>query len=377
MSIINRIADSAAAAAVAGLKTEFPITQRVTAPVAFIGDSFTDGQKVYAWTYSPTSYANQAAFYSGGRIAMVNNAGVAGETAAQILARVDAGLIAFAPRYGVILAGTNDCVAGTAAATTMTPIVASYRKMLAAGIEPIAVTIAPIDAEPANTLATALNVEIRRVAAELGIRVFDLWAFVRDPATGKIKASYAADSIHLNELGAHDAGLAFLAALDFPAAVPGFLPVLVTDTGIRSDLFVDDNADGVPNGWADGNTSGGMTFTCTGGAWTVTTTGANALVYLCALGAAPAAGTRLALAFKISTTHTDPAFAPQLYLQTSTGGTQNNLRPFTGWTMDLEDATVYAEWEVPATPGDMTLVLYAPAGAAGQIRLSKLRLFAK
>lgn len=77
------------------------------------------------------------------RLKLVKNAGVSGNTSAQLLARFDADVVAYRPGYVVLLIGTNDMIATTSLATLQSNVTAMLDKCDAMGALPIVLTLPP------------------------------------------------------------------------------------------------------------------------------------------------------------------------------------------------------------------------------------------
>lgn len=139
------------------------------------------------------------------------NFGVAGQTSAQILARVGA-VVSAAPTFCTVLAGTNDT--SLTAAQTIANLDAIYAALQQAGIIVIAIPITP---RSTGTTAQRLHMVqvndwIRRRRFTLkNLHVLDATQIYGDSAWTP-RANYASDGLHPTVLGAYRIGKA-LAAL--------------------------------------------------------------------------------------------------------------------------------------------------------------------
>ena len=106
----------------------------------------------------------------------VLNAGVPGQTASQVAARVSAVLEA-RPQVVVVQAGTNDLLRGVPLATTVTALRGTVTRLQAADVVPVLVTVPPSDALAARV--GPLNEALAALGAELSVPVIDPWADVR------------------------------------------------------------------------------------------------------------------------------------------------------------------------------------------------------
>jgi lysophospholipase L1-like esterase len=187
------------------------------------------------------------------KLRLIGNAGVPGETSAQILARVPA-VVAVAPSVCLVLAGTND-VGAVPLATSIANLTAIYAGLRAAGITAVACTLPP--RTDARTAVAKLNHWIKRYCALQGIPIVDLHGALVDVTTGGYSAGLSSDGIHPIAKGARVMGDAVAAAL-LPI-VPNFPPLLAEDNGTTGAaellytnplMLIDSNADGVPDGWS-------------------------------------------------------------------------------------------------------------------------------
>jgi lysophospholipase L1-like esterase len=80
-----------------------------------------------------------------GNGADVRALGIGGETSAQVLARLDRDVIDQRPRPDIciVLAGVNDIQAGASSTSIVANLEGIYRKLLDAGLQPVAMTIYP------------------------------------------------------------------------------------------------------------------------------------------------------------------------------------------------------------------------------------------
>jgi len=157
-----------------------------------LGDSITAG-------ISNGRYMDMTQLVSMGRMRLVKNAGVGGDTAAMMLARFDADVAPYSPNLITILAGTNDTGVTAALASYQTSIQAIVGKCYAIGATPVIMTIPPNSSgTPANRRQQIVifNAWLRIYAQARGIALVDLFAALVDPATGNYVAAYNLDGTH-------------------------------------------------------------------------------------------------------------------------------------------------------------------------------------
>lgn len=138
-----------------------------------------------------------------GDLRLVHNAGVPGNTTAQMLARLRRDVFAHHPDMLFVLGGTNDAGDDFAVSTT----VANVRKIVEAakaqGIEVVLLTIPPNNALPCSRLARLreTNAALITLGKTEGITVVDVYSALAS-ASGRLPAAYvAADGLHLSTRG--------------------------------------------------------------------------------------------------------------------------------------------------------------------------------
>jgi lysophospholipase L1-like esterase len=135
---------------------------------------------------------------SKGQIIMVRNAGIPGNTTAQMDARFASDVAPYASQIDTVflLAGTNDS-AVTALATWVASMKSIIAKIRALGKQPITATIPPNNnAAPRPAAITQQNAWIRRYAGQNGIPLVDFYEALVDSATGGFLTGYNADATH-------------------------------------------------------------------------------------------------------------------------------------------------------------------------------------
>jgi len=147
-----------------------------------------------------SSYVNVLCWTSGGRLRLIRNAGIAGQTSAQILARIDSDVIAYSPEVCILNAGTNDIAAGVSTnadyAAVMNNIESMVRRLLRAGILPIVAVPPPFTAHETET--RKLRVLIYLLAEYYSIPLIDIYLVCVDAATGGWESGYNSDDRHPN-----------------------------------------------------------------------------------------------------------------------------------------------------------------------------------
>lgn len=239
------------------------------------GDSITAGNTT--WFADETQlyigdrdWLAYACLLSAGRMRYRGNAGVTGNTTAQMLARLASDVLPRQPAYCTVLGGINDIAALTPLATIWANLKAIYATLIAAGIRPIPCTLCPWSSGTATAAGRQklgqLNQLIAAYAAANGLHCLDFFAQLVDETTGFYKATLDnGDGLHPSPAGAKIMGTYVNSTLSslFPYA-PALLagqPDDYTGTGpsiLPGGLFLT-NTSGVGAGWSSNGTG---TFTC-------------------------------------------------------------------------------------------------------------------
>jgi lysophospholipase L1-like esterase len=188
-----------------------------------LGDSITQSNSAVSgggvWTLS-NGYAEATLMKGGGRFQVLSNAGVSGQTAAQILSRVITDVIAKGADVCLLQSGTNDLpTCGTNAGITalMNTLEQTVRTLLNAGVAVILTT------PPANNNYPVACRNVQRfyymLAQYYGLPLLDMFRLTVDASTGNYKATLSADGTHPNDLGAQTISDAFGASLANPGSL--------------------------------------------------------------------------------------------------------------------------------------------------------------
>lgn len=157
-----------------------------------LGDSQTAG------TLTPgLTYPNMASALVERRVGIVNK-GIGGNTTAQMLARVQADVIALSPRMCLFMGGTNDIANSVPPADTRANIIAIADAVTAAGIEFVINTIPPRNQHGILGAGKVrdLNNWIRLWGAARGFRIVDLNPLLVNPKSGEYAAGMNVDAVH-------------------------------------------------------------------------------------------------------------------------------------------------------------------------------------
>ena len=178
---------------------------RLGARTVFLGDSITSANASDTVNYQwGMSFPTIATYKSLGKIQRVANAGVSGNTTAQMLARFTTDVTAYAPSLVVITAGTNDWndATATSLATYQSGIAALVAACRGIGAAPVLCTVPPNIISSARRARTTLgNAWLRQYAQQQGIPLVDFYNLLVDPATGGYLSAYNNDGTHPNNPG--------------------------------------------------------------------------------------------------------------------------------------------------------------------------------
>ena len=169
---------------------------------------------------SDRGYFTWANAYLGQRLNLVKNAGVGGQTTAQMLARIDDDVLSQAAGYVFVLGGYNDIVNGIAWQNTISNLETIYNRISSYGSSVIAMAI-----QPSATFNTAarrdavanINLWIRNYAIKTsGIIFVDTYTPLLDPVntSGGAITALQIDTIHPSTSGAQRLGKQIFNRLD-------------------------------------------------------------------------------------------------------------------------------------------------------------------
>ncbi len=160
------------------------------------GDGFAGNSATWA---VPSNWFAQAAVQSRSAIQYLGNAGVAGDTTANMLARLNTDVLAKSPDKVFLAAGSADIAAGTSPATVAASMGSIVASLKAANILPILCSIPPVPGFISASLK--YNLQLQKLANQQGIPFIDFSPVVTDPATGLIYANYGTDIANLTRPG--------------------------------------------------------------------------------------------------------------------------------------------------------------------------------
>ena len=234
-----------------------------------IGDSITIRGGLAGSYDDGNSYWTQGCLLSNGRVLNLGNAGVSGNTLAQMQARLATDVIAV-PGVDkcLILGGTNDVANGVALSSSLATLTAMIAQLRARSIEPVLCAIPPRNSGALGgafrAQIAAFNTAVRDLAQRHGCHFLDFHTPLADPATGQYKAGYSSDNVHPDVPA--EKLMAALVANNLAPELPYWTPYLCNSDGDPNNLLpngcfaTDTNADGVADGWTASGSGGTATW---------------------------------------------------------------------------------------------------------------------
>lgn len=180
-----------------------PAASGILSPVAkplyryiHIGDSVTQGSSdAQTNAFGSTDLVWQVVTASQGALLPVRNAGVGGQTASMIAARVTRDVLKYAPDVVGVTMGTNDVIIHNHANYILPSLQAIHATLKSAGVFFFFTTIPPYASRAA--LVNSINQVITGFCAANGVPCVDLYAIGADPANaGAWRANYSHDGTH-------------------------------------------------------------------------------------------------------------------------------------------------------------------------------------
>lgn len=231
--------------------------------VAF-GDSLTSvaggGAPDMGWVIQTGMLSNQ-------RLSSVYNAGITGNNAAQMLARIQTDVLAYSPNFVTVWVGTNDITQQRTLAAFQADITAIVATLKRAGCAVALFTIPPRADATKYTTINAWNAWLKNFARLNAVHLIDAYSVLVNPATGAYKAGYdSGDGIHIAQAG-HNAIATYVNAQLVPRLIlnESLRPLTNLDTNnlLTNGLLLTnvDASPGVPDNWSVSGPTTGITET--------------------------------------------------------------------------------------------------------------------
>ena len=343
-----------------------------------LGDSFAANGASWA---IPANWFAQSAVQSRSAIRYLGNAGIAGDTLANMLARLSTDVIAKSPDKVFIGAGSTDIAAGVLPATAAAKVGSIVIALKAANILPILCSIPPVSGF--LTATTNYNLQLQLIATQQGVPFIDFSPAITDPTTGLIFSAYGTDISNLS--GVANRNMASVVTTATASLFDAAYPWIPTSDKDGVNMIADPMFQKNPSGWSAITVSGSTAlsfstnsdFTITGKAATLTKSdpaSVNALKGT-AITTGFAPGDRIAFVGRIKTSSVEySGLSFDVGLQFTPG--INLFYPMYHWQADIRDGQWYAETVVPAGVTAITPFFQLNQGAGtvitGQIGLINL-----
>lgn len=166
------------------------------------------GMPVQYW--QPAGYFKFVNMFANGKIRLLKNAGIGGNTTGLMLARISTDVLLYKSDFVVVYAGINDVTTGVSSETTIANLTAIYNAIKGNGSKLVIATIGP--AAGVNTagelaILNAINQFIRTYAyANKDVVLVDWYQCLNDTDAQYIKSTYSTDGTHPIGQGAYRMG---------------------------------------------------------------------------------------------------------------------------------------------------------------------------
>lgn len=356
---------------------------------AVLGDSTSganSGESSESSKYYGMDWPTILSLTSKGRFQLAFTKSVSGASTATILGNLSSVIGSAAkPDICFVLGGANDADGTPTLAESKANLQAIYTGLIAAGIQPIALTQTPHDTYASNTQQR--NTWIKAYCLRNGIPCIDLYTAVVDASDGGWNTTYSADGVHPNGAGVRLIASTILAAFDgLGLPYPTILCTAQSDATnlVTNGCFVGDaNADGVANNWTKVGSGGTHTWTLEAdasnvlGNWQQDVVSSAGLTYLVqTIASGWSVGDRLYFCGKYASSGAVAGgLAPQAKMVFEGAG--KNLGAMYLPVLDVADWSFFGiEGTVPAGTTHIDLQLYASSGTGtfrfGQVTVVNL-----
>jgi lysophospholipase L1-like esterase len=135
------------------------------------------------------------------RLTLVHNAGVPGDTTAQMLSRFKRDVVAYNPQVLFVLGGTNDMGKSISQATSIANLRAIIVAAQAKKMRVFLLTVPPQRSSSAAPVINSFNAALLHLANSYRVVLIDIHAPL-STSTGVYQAQFTSDGLHFNALGA-------------------------------------------------------------------------------------------------------------------------------------------------------------------------------
>lgn len=358
--------------------------------VSFLGDSIAIGNSNFAGSNRLRGDKDPlvwASMLSHGKIAYQVNAGVTGNTTANMLARVTTDVITPGCDVCLVMGGTNDAGTGVTVATFASNITAIVAALRAAGILPVLCTIPPQPTTPVSSptrrrLWDSYNAWLEVFCQRNDVPLVNVAQQLIDPTTGGYLSSYdSGDGIHPVALGAKVIGQAIADAVS-PLLGAWLPPLAMFQTAdalnlLAGGLFlVDTNADGVSDSWTKtGNAvANRVVDAAILGQWQRLADTVSEFTQIVSgnvnVGSGIAIGDRLAFCGRFKS----DSVGGQVSVGWGFNGSGLTVRPISGFTIAAPGEPFYMEMVVPSGTTSVNASLLMQSSASLDARIAQMTM---
>lgn len=357
--------------------------------VSFMGDSIAIGNSNFTGTNrlrGDKDPLNWASLLSNSRVNYRVNAGISGNTSAQMLARIGADIITPGCDVCLIMAGTNDAPAVVSVSSYASNITQMIKQLRDNGIMPVLCTIPPQPTTPVTNPTRRrswdlYNSWLAAYSQRTGIALVPVASKLTDPATGAYLAAYdGGDGIHPNAAGAKVIGQAIADTITSLLA-PWAPPVSIFQTADASNMLagglflVDTNADGTSDNWAKSGNAVASRITNDAtilGTWQRLVDTVNEFSQITATNVTTgyAVGDVLALSGRVK----NDSVGGQVSFTFGLNGSGLNVRPLSGFSVAVPDAQFYMEMVVPVGTTSVNAGLLMQSSTSLDARMAQMNL---
>jgi lysophospholipase L1-like esterase len=172
--------------------TPAPTKKHRIYPFVALGDSLTAWPTDGPW---PTLLDSKDPY-----LVLYHNAGVPGDTTADMRARVGSDVLSYQPNYVFILGGTNDLGHDISQATTIANLRSIITQAMAKHIVPIVINVPPDSYSGMASKIDSLNAAIVHLANSYKVVVIDIHTPLSN-TNGTIQSRYTVDGLHFSAAG--------------------------------------------------------------------------------------------------------------------------------------------------------------------------------
>ncbi len=311
--------------------------------VILIGDSISAYGSASGWMLYVEMVSN-------GRVKLVRDAAIPGNTTDQMVARFSKDVTPYANSADElwVMTGANDVSQGDSSQTFAGQLSELIQMGLDVGLRVRVFVMPPNDTNINNALK--FREVTTAVAMKKGVDCIDPWQTCINPATGGFLAADTVDGVHPSAAGHTKAGQSAVSALNIPTSHNIALPVANAANGgmVANPLFVtDSNADGVADGMGvAGSGVGSLVASTFGNKQRLTATSLTGPTYMQTSIYTVVPGNVYSVKGKLSVSGTDHSWYLRMRWQTAGSIDVDNTYPWNGQA----NATGEFEFRVTAPP---------------------------